>query len=205
MADDDKQVDPAAPHGRDENGTPLAPYGYKANGDPRVSNRGRVAAPGKKATANTRSGARPKGRSKGQTKSQLVELVGMVTTPLATAAASPALGKKLGERQALALAGDAVILDAFAEPLVDAVMVAAESKPGLLAWMDKVEDKAGYLMLAQTGAQLVKALVQNHMAPDKRLAEAARTMVQVKAARYAAAIQAEAAALGLDDPVPQAA
>lgn len=202
MAD---EIDPKAPHGRDENGTPLAPFGYKTNGDPKLSNRGRQPAPGKKATPNTKSGSRPKSRTKTQTKGQLVELVGMVTTPLAAASDSPVVKKKLGDRQALALAGDAVIIDAFAEPMVDAIIMAAETKPGLLAWMDRVEDKAPFLMMAQVGAQLVKAIVQNHMSPDQRLADAGRTMVKVKAARYAAQIEAEAEALGLveDAVIPE--
>jgi hypothetical protein len=199
------EIDPKAPHGRDENGVPLAPFGHKTNGDPKISNRGRTPSPGKKTVPNQKAGARPKARTKAQTKGQLVELAGMFTTPLAAAADSSLVKKQLGERQALALAGDAVILDAFAEPMVDAIMLAAETKPGLLAWMDKVEDKAPWLMMAQVGGSLVKALVQNHMSPDPRLAEAGRTMVQVKAARYAAEIEAEAEALGLvpDVSVPE--
>lgn len=130
----------------------------------------------------------------------------MLTTPLAAAADSPLIRKKLGERQALALAGDAVIIDAHAEPMVDAVMVLAQSKPGVLAWMDKAEDVAPYLMLAQVGASMVKALVQNHLSPDQRLADAGRTMVQVRAHRYAAEVERQAQEMGLhpvDVSVPQ--
>lgn len=204
MAD---ELDPTAPHGRDENGTPYAPYGYKANGDPKLNNRGRppanagpkVAAPKRKTAPNTKAGARPRSRTDAQTKTQLMELATLATTPLSAAASSPVVRRKLGERHADALAGDAVILDAFAEPLIDGVIHLAKSKPGLLAWMDQVEDKAPYLMLAQTGLQAVKAIVQNHMNPDPALARAGRKLAQVRAAQYAAAIEQQAAELGITD------
>ena len=46
-------------------------------------------------------------------------------------------------------------------------------------------------------------MAQNHVNPSPELEHAARSMVKVRAARYAAAIEEEAAALGLvddDDP-----
>lgn len=201
-----------APHGRDENGVPLAPYGWKEDGNPRKSNRGRrpsgdsgVAAPPKKSSTNQKAGDRPKSRSRKQTKDQLMELVGMVTTPMASAAASPAIQKRIGERHATALAGDAVIIEALAPDVLDGVLLWADRKPGILAWMDKAEDAAPALLIARAGLTMVKAIAQNHMDPDPQLAAAARTMVRVKAARYAAAIEAEAAAMGLvDEPtVPE--
>jgi hypothetical protein len=200
---DEKEV---APHGRDEQGVPLAPYGYKEDGNPRKSNRGRkpgsVAAPPKKPTANTKSGSRPRARSRAETKGQLLELVGMVTTPLATAGHSPAVRARIGERHATALAGDAVIIEALAPDLLEGVMMFADRKPGILAWMDKAEDAAPAIVTAKAALSIVKALVQNHQHPDPQLAAAAGTMVKVKAARYAAAIEQEAAALGLvDEPV----
>lgn len=196
MADDDEKT--KAPHGRDpETGVPLAPYGYKANGDPRLSNRGRVAAPGKKTEKNVKAGARPRGRSAAQTKGQLLELVGMLTGPVAAAAESPVVRKKLGERHAEALAGDVIIVEALAPDFVDGFMLAAERKPGLLAWMDKAEDAAPALLMAKAGLTMVKAIVQNHMHPDPQLAAAGRKLTAVKAARYAAAIEQEAAALGV--------
>lgn len=205
MADEDESV--VAPHGRDDDGTPKAPYGYKEDGNPRKSNRGRrsgatVAAPPRKSDRNVKAGARPKGRTRNETKGQLLELVGLVTTPLATAGHSPAVQKKLGDRHAMALAGDAVIIEALAPDFVDGVLLLADRKPGILAWMDKAEDAAPAILMAKAAATMVKALVQNHMNPDPGLAHAAGTMVKVKAARYAAAIEQEAAALGLVDDEP---
>lgn len=205
MADDDEQV--VAPHGRDDDGVPKAPYGYKEDGNPRKSNRGRragVSAPQKKATPNTKAGSRPRSRTRAQTKGQLLELVGMLTTPMAVAGHSPAVRKRIGDRHADALAGDAVIVEATAPDFVEGVLMLADRKPGLLAWMDKAEDAAPAIVMAQAGFNMVKAIVQNHMNPDPKLAASAATMTRVKAARYAAAIEQEAQALGIvadDEPV----
>lgn len=202
MADElDESV--VAPHGRDDNGTPKAPFGYKEDGNPRKSNRGRkpgegrVAAPQKKQERNVKAGARPKGRTRAETKGQLLELVGMLTTPMATAGHSPAVRKKIGDRHADALAGDAVIVEALAPDLLEGVMMFADRKPGILAWMDKAEDAAPAIVTARAALTIVKALVQNHQNPDPQLAAAAGSMVKVKAARYAAAIEREAEQLGL--------
>lgn len=200
MAEEDEQE--KAPHGRDEQGTPLAPYGHKANGDPKKSNRGRVAAPQKKSTANVRSGSRPKARTRSETKDKLMELVGMVTMGMVKASDNGPLRKKIGERHATAMAGDAVIVEAVMPDVLDGVILYAERKPGLLAWMDKAEEAAPALLIAQGFATMATAIVQNHMNPDARLAMAARSMVKVKAARLAAAIEQEAAALGLDEDEP---
>lgn len=126
----------------------------------------------------------------------------MVTTPLATAGHSPAVRKKIGDRHADAMAGDAVIIEALAPDLLEGVMMFADRKPGLLAWMDKAEDAAPAIVTARAALTIVKAIVQNHQNPDPQLAAAAGTMVKVKAARYAAAIEQEAAALGLVDDGP---
>lgn len=207
MAETDESV--VAPHGRDDDGVPKAPYGYKEDGNPRKSNRGRraaegpaVAAPPKKGTTNVKSGSRPKSRTRAQTKDQLMELVGMLTTGLAKAADTPPVRARLGEKHATALAGDAIILEVVMPEVLDGVILYADRKPGLLAWMDKAEEAAPALLIAKGLATLGSAIVQNHMNPDARLAMAARSMVKVKAARYAAAMEQEAAALGLvqDEP-----
>ncbi|MGW2795173.1 hypothetical protein ACWC9H_35350 [Streptomyces sp. NPDC001251] len=191
-------TDPEAPHGRDEQGVPLAPFGLKTDGTPRISNRGRTAkAPAKKATPNTKSGRTAAKRTHQQTRSQLVELVGMLTTPLAAAASSPPMVDRLGPDKAMALCGSAVIIDAHAEPAADALIQLAQSKPGVLAWMDKVEEKAPYLALLQVGASLGRALVGNFMRPSPELAEAGRKMVAIRAVRMAQAIEEEYASLGL--------
>jgi hypothetical protein len=193
--------DPAAPHGRDDQGVPLAPYGHKVDGTPRVSNRGRSAGPRTHAAPPKKGGraAPKKQRRPDVATAQLVELVGMVTTPLSAASNSPAVKKRLGERKALALAGNVVIVDAYAEPLAAAVVQLSESKPGLLAWMDQVEEKAPYLALLQVGVQLAKDLIANTMNPNPSLASAGQKLATVKARWYAAAVEAEAAAYA-DEP-----
>lgn len=202
MAD---EKDLEAPHGRDEQGVPLAPYGHRADGRPKMSARGRPKAPAKKPAPNVRSGSRKRTRT--ETKHQLVELVGMLTTSVAAAAESPSLRKRLGDKgdeRAMAMSGAAVIIDAHAEPGADALIQLAQVKPGVLAWMDQVEDKAPYLALMKVGLSLTKSLVQNFMRPDPALAEAGRKMVAVRAARMAAAIEQEYAELGLAVPAREA-
>jgi hypothetical protein len=95
--------------------------------------------------------------------------------------------------------GHAVITRAVAPDILDGVIMAAEKRPGLLAWMDRAEEAVPALIIAKGFATLVGAMVQNHMSPSAELEHAARSMVRVHAARYAAAIEEEAAALGLVD------
>lgn len=202
MADDEEQV--VAPHGRDDDGTPKAPYGYKEDGNPRKSNRGRrsgasVAAPPRKTERNVKAGARPKARTKAQTKTQLLELVSEITAAVAKGADSAPVRAKIGDRHAGAVMGHSVILRAVAPDILDGVILAAEKRPGLLAWMDKAEEAVPSLIIAKGLATLTAAIVQNHMHPSAELEHAARSMVKVQAARYAAAIEEEAAALGLVD------
>lgn len=194
-----------APHGRDDQGVPKAPFGYKEDGNPRKSNRGRrsgVAAPPKKTERNVRTSARPKSRSKKETKDQLLELVGELTASVAKGADSAPARARIGDRHASAIMGHAVIVQAVAPDILDGVIMAADKRPGLLAWMDKAEDAAPALLIAKGLATLAAAIVQNHMHPSPELERAARSMVKVRAARYAAAIEEEAAALGLMDDEP---
>lgn len=204
------EKDPEAPHGRDENGEPLAPYGYKVDGKPRLSRRG--AQPGQRGNGNSRASNPRKTTTSKKTdekrKEMLLALTDMcVVTPLAGLSASPILEKRLGKKQTTAFAGDAVIVSHFAPALADSLIVLSQTKPGALAWLDQVEEKAPYLMLAQVGIQMTKAFIGNHMNPDERLAEAGRTLVQMRAAQMAQAIEDEAAAMGIptEVPVPQAA
>lgn len=194
-----------APHGRDDQGVPLAPYGYTQEGNPRKGNRGRrpgVAAPQKKAEKNVKAGARPKSRTKAQTKAQLLELVDEITAAVAKGVDSAPVRARIGDRHAGAIMGHALIARATADPLLDGVIMMAEKRPGLLAWMDRAEEAAPALMVAKGLATMAAAMVQNHMNPSPELEHAARSMVRVQAARYAAAIEQEAAALGLTDDAP---
>jgi hypothetical protein len=193
--------DPKAPHGYDADGQPLAPYGYKVDGTPRLSKRGaRPGQRGNKGPASAKSAAK---ETAAKRRDMLIGLADMlIVTPLAGASASPFLAKRIGPKQADALAGDAVIVSHFAPSLADGLLVLGETKPGAIAWLDSVEDKAPYLMLAQVGVQMVKAFVGNHMNPDPRLAEAGRTLVQMRAAQMAQAIEDEAAAMGIPTSVP---
>jgi hypothetical protein len=195
-----------APHGRDDQGTPKAPFGYKEDGNPRKSNRGRrsgVAAPPKKTERNVKAGARPKSRSRADTKAQLLELVGEFTSAVAKGVDSGPVRARIGDRHAGAIMGHAVIAQAVAPDILDGVILAADKRPGLLAWMDKAEEAAPVLIIAKGFATMAAAMVQNHMHPSPELEHAARSMVRVRAARYAAAIEQEAAELGLLDDEPE--
>lgn len=193
-----------APHGWDEDGTPKAPFGYKTDGKPRKSNRG--AKPGqrgnaastatkKKAVAgNMASSATDKKR-----KDMLIALADMmVVMPLAGLSSAPYIEKRFGKKQATAIAGDSVILSHFMPGIADGLVVLSQSKPGALAWLDSVEEKAPYLMLMQVGLQMTKALVTNHLSPNPELAEMGRVQAQMRAQEMANAVAAEAEALGID-------
>ena len=199
MSDDESVV---APHGRDDQGVPLAPYGYTQEGNPRKGNRGRragVAAPQKKAEKNTKVGARPKSRTKAQTKHQLMELVGELTAAVAKGADAAPVRARIGDRHAGAIMGHALIVQATASDVLDGVILMSEKRPGLLAWMDKAEDAAPALLVAKGLATMAAAIVQNHLNPEPKLESAARSMVKVRAARYAEEIEQEAAALGITE------
>lgn len=189
---------PDAPFGHDENGTPKAPYGLKVDGKPRTSNRGARA--GQRGQSGSR-GTKPAGMKASvssltdvQRKGILCELAGnLLVTPLATASNAPLLAKKLGPRQADALAGDAFIINAFAPNLADAAIILSKSKPKALAWMDKIEDNAPYVMLAQVGIAMAKAFIDNHMHPNARIAEAGRNLAALRIAEMAEEINRQAA------------
>lgn len=196
--------DPTAPHGYEEDGvTPKAPYGLNKDGTPRKSNRGARAGQRGNQGARNRPTARRVSMTDARRKETLLGLVDMaVVTPLAGLSQSPIVAKRLGPTQADALAGDAVIVSYFAPATADALIVFAQQKPGVLAWLDRVEENAPYLMLAQVGLQLTKALVENHMRPNPDLAASGRVMVQMKLAQMAQQIQDEAAAMGVPTEVP---
>lgn len=192
--------DDAAPHGYNEDGTPAAPYGYRADGTPRKSNRG--ARPGQRGNGNR--ARRPTGRGTAKSpsdkvrKEQLIALGEMgIISPLAAASFSPVIAKKFGQKQADALAGDAVILTQYLPHIADGLIVLSQSKPGALAWLDQVEDKAPYLLLANVGIQVAKALVSNHMDPNPRLANAGRLQAAMRAEQLAQAIEQQAAEMGI--------
>lgn len=191
------QADAEAPHGRADDGTPLAPYGLKADGTPRLSNRGRTS---KKAAAAGPSAT--KGRSAGAAKAReqrdgLIALADAVLSPAMAGASTEAFVRKVGHRRAEGLAGSLVIVDGFVPAYADWLVQLSQSKPGMLAWMDRMEDKAPYLQGAIITAQLVKAVAGQMMSPDPRLAEAARLKAQIRNQQMAAAIEQEAAKMGI--------
>lgn len=202
---DEENEEIVAPHGRDDGGVPNAPYGYKDDGNPRKSNRGRrsgapsVSAPPKKTDRNVKAQNRPKARTKAETKAKLLELVADGTASVAKLADTRLVRAKLGEKHADAVIGDAVIIGAVASPVLDGVIMYAERKPGLLAWMDKAEEAVPALLIFRGLSTMAAAIVQNHLDPNPDLTHAGRSMVRVQAARYAAAIEEQAAALGLVD------
>lgn len=189
-------ADPEAPHGRAEDGTPLAPYGLKTDGSPRLSNRGRTAKkapPGPSATKGSGAAAK-KARDQ---RDGLVQLADAILSPAMAATSTEAFARKVGTKRAQGLAGSLVIVDGFVPAYADWLVQLSQSKPGILAWMDRLEDNAPYFHGAVITAQLVKALAGNLMSPDPRLAEAARLKAQLRNAQMAEAIEREAAAMGI--------
>lgn len=199
--------DPAAPFGFDDDGSPKAPYGLKVDGTPRLSNRG--AKPG---------GNRPKGRgsraarpgktintSDKQRRDTLIGLADMlVITPLSGLSASPQVATRFGKKHADAFAGDAVIIQQHIEPLADAMIELSHTKPGLLSWLDNVEQNAPWIPLAMVGLQMTKAFVENHTNPNPDLVVAGRLMARTKQAQMIAMIHEQAREMGInpDDVEP---
>lgn len=200
MADDFE--DPKAPHGRDGDGVPLAPYGLKADGTPRLSNRGRkpgatAPAPKKKAEKNESAKAAP-GTPAAQ-KAALIDLADTILTPVALAATNPAIERKMGQEKACAVAGSVVIVQAYLDPLSDAVVQLAADKPGMLGWLERADDVMPYMALLRVGGQMAKALYSNFRHPDKRLAKAAAKYGHMRALQLAQQIEEQAAEFGLTD------
>lgn len=188
---------PEAPHGYGPDGKPLAPFGFKADGTPKKDNRGRAPGtrvPGPKKNAGKKT---PQGRTQAETKQMLLGLADVVSMPLVGASRSPLVKKRIGERQAMALSGDAVIFQSHAPQLADVLIEMSQTKPGLLAFLDTVEEKAPYFALMQVGMSMTKAFVQNHMSPDERLANAGQTLAAMRAAQMAEEIERQAAAMGV--------
>lgn len=204
MAETAVKPDPKAPHGFDEDGTtPLAPYGFKTDGTPRLSKRGRTSA---KAPAGT-SATKGRGASAAKARSQrdgLLQLADALISPAMAAASNPGVAARIGAQRAAGIAGSLVIVDGFVPAYVDQVVALSQSKPGMLAWMDRLEDSAPYMGLAIVTAQMVKAIATNMLAPDPRLAEAARLKARVRAAQMAAAVEEEARRQGVSlTPEPE--
>jgi len=190
--------DPKAPHGRDDQGIPLAPYGLNLDGTPRKSKRGRTVGgrppgPGKPAAKPSMSST-ASSLSDVQRKGMLQELaMTMLVSPLATLSRVPLVKKYLGEKQANGLAGDAFILAQVAPGIVDGVILLSKTKPGMLAWMDKMEENAPYVVLASAVLQGVKAIAANHLNPSPQLADAGRNLAMMHMEAMAAAVNEQAA------------
>jgi hypothetical protein len=191
-----------APHGYEDDGvTPRTPYGVNLDGTPRKSNRG--ARPGQRGNGNrarkSRPGVKATSATDAQRKQALCALGEMaVTGPLAALSMSPVVSKRFGKEQADALAGDAVILNEALPAVADGLIVLSQSKPGALAWLDQVEEKAPYLLLASVGVQVMKALVTNHMNPNPKLAEAGRLRARMQQEAMISAIEQQAAEMGIN-------
>lgn len=192
-----------APFGHNDDGTPLTPYGLKANGKPRLTNRGRRV--GGESTGTARKPpVKAKAEKATQQKSALLQLSDMfIATPLAAASTSVFLEKRIGDKQTDALAGDAVIWAYFAPSLADGLIAYSQQKPGILAWLDGVEEKAPLLMIGQVAIQMTKAFIGNHTDPNPEVAKAGRRLARLNVAKMAQAINEEAAAMGIptDDDI----
>jgi hypothetical protein len=124
------------------------------------------------------------------------------------AMSNPGVAQKVGSRRAAGLAGSLLIVEGYVPAYADWIVALSATKPGMLAWMDRMEDKAPYIQGAIITAQLVKAVASNLADPDPRLAEAARLKAKIRAAQMAEAIEAEARRMGVSlieepDPVHQ--
>jgi hypothetical protein len=204
---------PEAPFGYEADGiTPKAPHGLKIDGKPRMDRRGAVA--GQRGNGNSRrkTPARPAGiktsatsMSDVQRKSLLVDMASnLLVTPLASLSRAPFVAKYLGHRQTDALAGDALIVNAFSPALADVAIMFSKTRPKTLAWMDKMEDNAPLVLFAQVGIQLVKAVADNHMRPNPQVAQAGRNLAAMRIAEMAEEINRQAASMA-PEPMPAAA
>lgn len=200
MADLDETKN--APHGREEDGTPKTPYGMNVDGTPRKSNRGaRAGQKGNGGRRKTTPTAKTSNMTDKKRREMLIGLTDMmIVTPLAGLSLSPQIESRIGKTHADALAGDAVILSHFSPGLADGLIMLSQSKPSALAWLDSVEDKAPYLLLAQVGVQVAKALISNHTTPNPELAHAGRVMAAMKVQAMADEINREADAMGVTVP-----
>jgi len=191
-----------APHGHDENGVPLAPYGLNLDGTPRKSNRG--ARPGQRgnggsaAPGRRKSSAAPKVSGSNLTdverKGMLCELGdSLIVNTLATISTAPGVARYLGPKHADALAGDAFILSQYLPGIADGLILLSHTKPKTLAWLDKIEENAPYVVLSQALLGAGKAFVENHMNPNPNVAQAGRSLAAMKMAQMADAVNQQAA------------
>lgn len=188
---------PEAPHGYAEDGiTPLAPYGLKADGTPRLNNRGRRAKAAPTGPAATKGSGASAKKARDQ-RDGLLQLADALLSPAMAGASTHAFVKKVGAKRASGIAGSLVILDGYMPAYAEWVVGLAQTKPGMLAWMDRLEENTPYLQGALITAQMVKALAGNMINPDPRLAEAARMKVAIRNAQMASAIEEEAARMGI--------
>lgn len=205
------QPDSGAPHGRDSNGIPLAPFGLNVDGSPRKSNRGARAGQrkGTGPVTSRKASTAPQGvmsnLSDADRKGMLCELADMmIVTPLASASQVPFLSNRIGKRQTDALAGDAFILAQYFPGIADGLILLSKTKPATLAWLDKAEQNAPYLVLANAILNAGKALAENHFNPNPRVAMAGRSLAAMKVAQMAEAVNAQAAAYAANvEPVTE--
>lgn len=198
-------TDPDAPHGYDDDGKPNAPYGLKRDGKPRLSNRG--ARPGGNAgNPPRRRGARtPSGPTAAisnltdeQRKGMLLELAdSLLVSPLASASQVPWVRRKFGHR-ADAFAGNAFILSQYAPGIADGAILLSKTKPQFLSWMDKAEENAPYIIMAQSILAAAKAMVMNTVNPDPNLAQAGRSYATIRMQQMAAEVNRRAAEMQAD-------
>jgi hypothetical protein len=188
-------TDPRAPHGYDSNGNPNAPYGLKRDGTPRLSNRG--AQPGQMGNGNATRAKATKGPQLSgnptvdQVKGMLCELAdNVLVMPLVALSAVPTVQARLG-KHAQALAGDAALIHHLAPSIADGLIMGAQTRPGLLSWMDGAVKNAPYILLAQSGFALAKAVTTNHIHPDPKLALIGGQIMEMRISQMADAMADE--------------
>lgn len=136
-------------------------------------------------------------------KQMLCELSSMLLeTPLVAASGVPQVRKKIGGKQADALAGDAFIIAQFMPQFADGLIFYSQANPKALAWLDRIETSGPALVMAAAGLQVVKALAENHMNPNPEIAAAGRNMVAMRMVAMARAVNDQAEAYRASQPAP---
>jgi hypothetical protein len=118
-----------------------------------------------------------------------------IVSPLATASQAAVLATRIGARQADALAGDAFILSQYMPHIADGLILLSKTKPATLAWLDRAEQNAPYLVLARAIMGAGKAILDNHLNPNPNVAAAGRSLAALRIAQMAEAVNAQAAAM----------
>lgn len=139
------EIDPDAPHGRDENGVPLAPHGLTKDGRPRKTAAGRPAKDDKARTGPPAHGQDDKkddpaaaGHDYAPALTEAADAAWFLTAAVGVAGGKiPVVGKWVPDKK---IAAQAVMLRAFQPQLVGAMNLAAQHNDHARKFARKCED-----------------------------------------------------------------